>query len=507
MKLPPRSLLLLPLAILALFNCEYLFDIAPPEIEIIEPQEGITYYGIVPCSLKVTDNKKVEKVEVFFDGESKHIFTEEPFARNFEFAELGGLPQTLKIVAYDQVGNWSDSELRTSLTEEAVSTPDIPSGSSNGYIDTSYTYSTGGSISNAGHSIEYRFDWGGGSYSSWSSSTSASYVWSSAGTYSIKAQARCAIDIVVVSSWSDSKAITITIWSPTLIGSYDTPNEARDVFVSGGYAYVADNNSVLQIINVSNPASPTLAGTYDTPYKACGVFVTGGYAYVANYTSGLQIIDVSNPANPTLAGAYDTPTSFSYGVFVTGGYAYVADRGSGLQIVDVSNPASPTRAGSYDTPGDAWGVFVSGSYAYVADERSGLQIINVSNPTSPTLAGTYDTPDIASGVFVSGSYAYVADYESGLQVINVSNPASPTLVGTYDTPDIAVNVFVSGSYAYVADYRSGLQIVDVSNPANPTLAGAYNTPGNAVKVFVTGGYAYVADKRSGLQILDVSGLP
>ena len=47
-------------------------------------------------------------------------------------------------------------------------------------------------------------------------------------------------------------------------------------------------------------------------------------AYVTDELSGLQIIDISNPASPTLAGVYNTP-GYAVGVAVAGNYAYVAD--------------------------------------------------------------------------------------------------------------------------------------------------------------------------------------
>ncbi len=74
------------------------------------------------------------------------------------------------------------------------------------------------------------------------------------------------------------RQVHIEEWSPTLAGSY---------------AYVADGSSGLQVIDVSNPASPTLAGSYDTPDYAFGVFVAGSYAYVADRETGLLIFDVS----------------------------------------------------------------------------------------------------------------------------------------------------------------------------------------------------------------------
>ncbi|MBI4007386.1 MAG: hypothetical protein HY354_02705, partial [Planctomycetes bacterium] len=49
---------------------------------------------------------------------------------------------------------------------------------------------------------------------------------------------------------------------PTLLGNYNTPGYAYNVYVSGTTAFVADDSSGLQIINVTNPAIPALLGNY-----------------------------------------------------------------------------------------------------------------------------------------------------------------------------------------------------------------------------------------------------
>jgi len=59
---------------------------------------------------------------------------------------------------YDNTGN----RLTLSVTQESVSIPSTPTGPTSGMIDTSYTYTTGGSSSNLNHSVQYFFDWGDG---------------------------------------------------------------------------------------------------------------------------------------------------------------------------------------------------------------------------------------------------------------------------------------------------------------------------------------------------------
>jgi len=126
-------------------------------------------------------------------------------------------------------------------------------------------------------------------------------------------------------------------------------------------------------------------GYWDTPGDAKGVFVSGNYAYVANGSAGLRVIDISDPSSPFEVGYCNTPRC-ALGVFVSGNYAYVAasvdwnnngyDEGR-LYIIDVSNPSSPSEIGYYDTPGAAMGVYVFGNYAYVADGYSGLVILRI----------------------------------------------------------------------------------------------------------------------------------
>jgi hypothetical protein len=311
-------------------------------------------------------------------------------------------------------------------------------------------------------------------------------------------------DTLNTTAWWDtiSGELKLPPFELTLAGSYNTPGLAMGVAVDGDYAYVADENAGLQVIDISDPGNPSSAGSYNTSGTALAVTIDGDYAYVADGAYGLQVIDISDPTIPSLAGNYDTPGS-AYGVAVSGDYAYVADATSGLLVIDISNPTSPTLAGSYDTPGAALGVAVEGDYAYVADQASGLRVIDISDPTNPSLAGSYDTPGYALGVAIDGDHAYVADGFYGLQVIDIMDPTSPVLVGSYDTPSWVYGVAVCGDYLYAVDYSYGLYAIEISNPTSPSLAESLDTPGNAYGVAVSGEYAYVADEVSGLQVIDI----
>lgn len=58
----------------------------------------------------------------------------------------------------------------------------------------------------------------------------------------------------------------------------DTTGDALDVYVSGGYAYVADSDSGLAVIAVSDPTNPGEPVYKDTTPPASIVYLSGDYA-------------------------------------------------------------------------------------------------------------------------------------------------------------------------------------------------------------------------------------
>ena len=102
---------------------------------------------------------------------------------------------------------------------ETITTPNILTGPSTGYTGQSLSFSTGGSTSNLEHSVQYRFDWGDGSYSSWGSATQ-SKTYSSPGSYTVKAQARCETHTSMVSSWLSGESVAISEPTVTIVDAW-----------------------------------------------------------------------------------------------------------------------------------------------------------------------------------------------------------------------------------------------------------------------------------------------
>jgi hypothetical protein len=305
------------------------------------------------------------------------------------------------------------------------------------------------------------------------------------------------------------------------VGSVSTGASPFSVFISGHYAYVAnESSSTLGIYDVSNPTNPTAVSSTSTGTSAQpeAVYVSGRYAYVTNEgNSTLAIFDVSNPVVPVLIDTISTGTNPG-DIYVSGRYAYIANEGSStLTIYDVSNPYNtlPVSSVSTGSASEPISVYVSGRYAYVANSNNNtLGIIDVSNPVIPLLVGSVSTgsstPDPVS-VYVSGHYAYVANNNaSTLGIFDVSDPSNPVSVGSVSTGSSSQpeSVYVAGRYAYVADKgAASMSIIDVSNPADPvSITNVIPTGSNPFSVFVSGRYAYVANEGSStLQVFDLGG--
>ncbi len=122
----------------------------------------------------------------------------------------------------------SNAAFTIAAVVESVSTPTTPSGSASGATGTSYAYSTGGSTTSLGHSVQYKFDWDDGSDSGWLDvgTTTASHSWATAGTYDVRAMARCATHPANESLWSATYPVIIYVGGGST-GNYNSPAQYK----------------------------------------------------------------------------------------------------------------------------------------------------------------------------------------------------------------------------------------------------------------------------------------
>lgn len=282
--------------------------------------------------------------------------------------------------------------------------------------------------------------------------------------------------------------------------SYVMGLSVLDILANQTIIYVANREFGLRILDATDPLNLKLLGTCDTPGQARSLAIDGNFVYVADDFSGLQIIDVKDPVKPKLVGSYSTPGN-AYGVKIFKNLAYVANTNFGIQIINVSNETSPKLLNTYSTNPDARNLEIVGSVMYIANGFYGLQILDISNNTFPKFLGSYNTPGSSLGVNIVGNISYVSD-NVGLQIIDISNSSNIKIASFYDTKGRASSVIINDEIAYVSDYDDGLQMIDVKNASNPKWLGSYDTAGYAINARASGNMIYVADHTDGLQVIN-----
>ncbi len=206
---------------------------------------------------------------------------------------------------------------------------------------------------------------------------------------------------------------------PVIESTVDTPGAAKDLVhklnrEGESYIYVADGSGGLQIIYFKDPKDMNIIGSIDTPGDAKGVDIWENYAYVADGAYGLQIIDIRKPAEPFIVANF--PTTDATAVWVNKPsdtilnpdqktYAYIADGSGGVLTVDVSQPDSPRAVSgwSYDTIGNASDIAVNdlGTRTVVADGKGGLTILSFTDTQPGSGSGNNDTGTIDNSCFIN----------------------------------------------------------------------------------------------------------
>lgn len=130
---------------------------------------------------------------------------------------------------------------------------------------------------------------------------------------------------------------------PNLVTTQYSGWNIETMFHADGYLYLGGSNGMF-IYSLENAASPSYVSEF-THWEGCDpVVVDGDYAYLTlrggnecgQQESVLEVIDISDKAYPTLVAAYflDNP----YGLGFKGNSLYVCDGTSGLKVYDKTDP-------------------------------------------------------------------------------------------------------------------------------------------------------------------------
>ena len=133
--------------------------------------------------------------------------------------------------------------------------------------------------------------------------------------------------------------------SPVQVDSAATTGGAYGIAVAGGYVYVAAEDDMV----IFDVPTLSLQGTLSAPIRAMDVAVDGTWAYVADENAGLRIVDVSSVGSPAAVSLLAFPSMQPRGIAVdyplVAVSGYIGVGGAALQVVNAADRLNPRILG------------------------------------------------------------------------------------------------------------------------------------------------------------------
>ena len=296
-----------------------------------------------------------------------------------------------------------------------------------------------------------------------------------------------------------------------IIASVPTSSPATDVCALNNLAVTANGGNGISVFNVLSGLNPTRIADVDTPGTAVAVASTGNFVAVADYQSGLAIIDLSDPA--AIHMSHQLPLGAAVqAVAVSGPVAYAGTTLGQIVAVDLASGIELARASLAGGAGvQDLAVWRDTLYALQVGKLTALDLETLVPSGSLNLSGGVGAGGRRLRLFAGDGTLYAA-HTSGFNIVDtLANPNAPTLVQNFNTSQFGwKQIVANGSGLGIAatspnSTNDGPHDIDLytlgSNQRTPAFATTFVTPGLAAAVSLYNGLAYVADSEAGLQVV------
>ena len=185
------------------------------------------------------------------------------------------------------------------------------------------------------------------------------------------------------------------------------PNLQDPISDIGASLDVADFNSVLEIVDVSDPVKPLKVSSISLPSKPdyYGSSITIWKQFVLATTSyGIHFLDAANPAAPRLL--WNLPLGTLSGKTAIFKNCALFPTQKGLYVLHLKHPMEPQwvfhagHKGNLHSP--LVDLKIKGNYAYTIDVHRYLHVLDLSQPEQPRLINSYTIESPSSFRLIPG---------------------------------------------------------------------------------------------------------
>ena len=180
--------------------------------------------------------------------------------------------------------------------------------------------------------------------------------------------------------------------NPEHILNFNIDSWIKNLTIKDDYLYFVNING-LCIYDISNPLYPIEVGYWDSNNRAEAFALQGDYAYVADYDGGLKVIDLSDPTNPTLTNTLilNYSSKLTIQPIIRNNKLIVSDKDwNEIFVYDLTDPVNPLYQSSYKWNKYTNDMEIFDNYLFCANGigpyyNYGLSILDFSEFTTETL--------------------------------------------------------------------------------------------------------------------------
>ncbi len=288
---------------------------------------------------------------------------------------------------------------------------------------------------------------------------------------------------------------------PTLINSYNDSGSPDAIAFHYNSVYLPLLYYSLSVIPVNDPYNIREVGFYDTPYDILDIYSTLNYAFIADSDNGLVIVDVSDPNIPKLESYFSIDSITC--VWANESLA-VCGSLSTIYILNITDKTNPTLISTYSQSSND--VLIEGNLMFIASSSLDLIIVNISDLTSPTFVSSLSVSGMGNSLAVSNDFVFLATANSGLSVVNITDVKNPSEVKhiTISATDPHVCIDDTGLFLYYASGTNGISVFNITDPVNASQTYSDSSGVNYIDVTFNGDSIFIPNGYDGITIYDVS---
>ena len=199
------------------------------------------------------------------------------------------------------------------------------------------------------------------------------------------------------------------------IGTLKTGGLVTSIAATSDIAYLAVENTGLQVVDMRRPCDPLSLGTLPISGVVSDLVVVDQLAYLAAEGGENWVVDVSDPRNPALVSALalgESTDSLAFG----DGHLYATTSLGNVRIVKIAPGSAPVEVASFNIGDRIHEIAILDDRLYLATTL-GLQIYDVSEKGKPVLYALHSVPGGIEDFDVAAGIVYAAGGSEGLYII------------------------------------------------------------------------------------------